>query len=74
MTKVLLTCVAFFVVLPLVIIRIDFLTLQWYSNIRFYYFFSFLSSRNIIPYLSGWNFNMVNQIFQELKTMECAKI
>ena len=74
MTKVLLTCVAFFVVLPLVIIRIDFLTLQWYSNIRFYYFFCFLSSRNIIPYLSGWNFNMVNQIFQELKTMECAKI
>ena len=46
------------------IIRIDFLTLQWYHDIRFYYFFYFLSSKNIVLYLSGWNFNSVDQIFQ----------
>ena len=41
-----------------------FLTQQWRHNIRFYYFFNFSPSQNTVPYLSGWNFNTVDQIFE----------
>ena len=46
------------------IMRIDFFNTTVVSNVQLYYAFYFSSSKNIVPYLSGWNFNSVDQIFQ----------